>query len=134
MLKKHGSEVTVFGRDRERTQGLAGEFGAAKASLSAADFREYDIVVNATPLGTKGPNEHKTIATADQLASTKLVYDLIYNPAETTLAVEAKNAGAAFIGGLEMLVNQGAKQFEIWTGQEAPIDAMGRAVRQRLEI
>ncbi|MEP7214368.1 MAG: shikimate dehydrogenase [Acidobacteriota bacterium] len=134
MLTKHGSKVIVFGRDQERAHGLAAELGAAKAFLPATDFREYDIVVNATPLGTLGPNENKTIATAEQLTGTKLVYDLIYNPVETRLAVEAKIAGAAFIGGLEMLINQGVKQFEIWTGNDAPIDVMRSAVRRRLGI
>lgn len=134
MLKKYGSDVTVFGRDIARTQGLTEKMGVAAASLPAVSFSDFDIVVNATPLGTKGAAESETIATAEQLAGVKLVYDLIYNPSETKLSIEARKAGAAFIGGLEMLVQQGAKQFELWTGQSAPIEEMRAAACRRLGL
>jgi shikimate 5-dehydrogenase len=87
-----------------------------------------DIIVNTTPLGTKGHQEEATIATARQLEGTKLVYDLVYNPAETRLMKEAKKAGVKAINGLEMIIRQGTRQFEIWTGQKAPIHEMRAAV------
>jgi 3-dehydroquinate dehydratase / shikimate dehydrogenase len=132
MLKQYGSVVTVIGRDSQKSANLAGELGAKTTSFSGTDFGGFDIVVNATPIGTKGPNEEDTVATAEQLNGTKIVYDLTYNPTETRLAREAKKAGALFVGGLEMLISQGGRQFEIWTGQEAPLDVMRAAVRLRL--
>ena len=63
---------------------------------------------------------------------TALVYDMVYNPPETTLIREAKKAGARTLGGLPMLIYQGAAAFERWTGKEAPIDVMFRAGEQAL--
>jgi shikimate dehydrogenase len=63
-----------------------------------------------------------------------VVYDLTYNPVDTVLAAEARSAGATFIGGLEMLINQGAEQFKIWTGLDGPLDLMRSAARKRLGL
>ncbi|HMJ08237.1 MAG TPA: shikimate dehydrogenase [Pyrinomonadaceae bacterium] len=136
MLKKNGAAVTVFARNAVKGKTLADEFGVEFANTPALNddkaFSEFDIIVNATPLGTKGIMENESIASAGQLTRTKLVYDLIYNPAETRLSREAKAAGIPFIGGLEMLIGQGVRQFEIWTGKDAPRAEMTAAVRKRL--
>jgi 3-dehydroquinate dehydratase/shikimate dehydrogenase len=132
-LRDEGAAVTIFGRNAEKGQALAQEFGAAYQP-SAGDrimSDEFDIVVNATPLGM-GTNSNFTVLTAPQLERLKLVYDLIYNPAETRLMREAKTAGVPAIGGLEMLIAQGAEQFRIWTGLEAPVQEMREAVEKRL--
>ena len=62
-----------------------------------------------------------------------LVYDLVYHPAETALMKAARERGAGVIGGLAMLVYQGAASFELWTGQQAPVDVMFGAAREALE-
>ena len=132
-LKRSGAEVTVFARDVAKARTLGDEFAVAVEELSPAGrFTGYDILVDTTPLGTKGETVNQTVAAADQISGLKLVYDLVYNPAETRLIHEARQAGVPSIGGLEMLVAQGAAQFEIWTGQAAPIDAMAEAVRRKL--
>jgi 3-dehydroquinate dehydratase/shikimate dehydrogenase len=132
-LKQEGSVVTLLARDTSKASSFADEFGIRVEQLNR-DHRALttDILVNATPLGTRGENENETIATAEQLCDVKLVYDLVYNPSETRLMREARTAGAKIIGGLEMLVSQGAKQFEIWTGDQAPLEEMREAVRRRL--
>jgi shikimate 5-dehydrogenase len=56
-----------------------------------------------------------------------LVFDMVYDPAETRLLREAKAKGCTLIGGLEMLIAQAVAQFEIWTGQEAPLEVMKAA-------
>ena len=77
-------------------------------------------------------DETDAIASAEELRGVKLVYDLVYNPAETRLLREAGMSGAKTIGGLEMLIAQGGQQFLIWTGNEAPVDVMKTAITERL--
>ena len=132
-LKQEGANVTVVARDSSKASALANEFRVSFDQLTT-DHRPLttDILVNATPLGTKGDRENDSIATAEELRGVRLVYDLVYNPTETRLLREAKAAGAETINGLEMFFAQGARQFEIWTGKEAPLDAMRDAVEKRL--
>jgi len=66
------------------------------------------------------------------LKKTRAVYDLIYRPAETKLLAAAKAAGCQTANGLGMLLHQGAKAFEIWTGQPAPLAVMRRALEQNV--
>ncbi|MDI1240772.1 MAG: shikimate dehydrogenase [bacterium] len=132
-LVEAGANVAVHARDLQKVERLAESFGVRSSQLPET-FAGFDIVVNCTPLGTKGDTEDQTIATADQLADVKLVYDLVYNPIETRLIHEAKSAGVKTLGGLEMLIAQGAEQFKIWTGREAPIEAMSAAVGKRLNF
>jgi shikimate dehydrogenase len=61
------------------------------------------------------------------------VVDIVYNPDRTRLLLEAERAGAATVGGLGMLANQGALAFEIWTGRRAPLDIMSEAATRALE-
>ncbi len=97
------------------------------------DFNDFDVLINATPLGTKGAFENETPAIAAQIENVKLVYDLIYNPFETKLMSEARKKSVPTFGGLAMLVAQGAKQFEIWTGKPAPMTEMSRAALQKIQ-
>lgn len=134
-LRNEGASVLLHARSVHTASTLAEEFDIAVKGIPAPGSKyEADIVVNATPLGTKGSNEGRTIATADQLTGVRLVYDLVYNPIETRLGREAKEAGAAFLGGLEMVLAQGKGQFEIWTGHIAPITQMTEAVKLKLAL
>ncbi|MGB7069048.1 MAG: shikimate dehydrogenase [Pyrinomonadaceae bacterium] len=128
-LVRESASVTIFARNTERSIGLANEFDTGLERLTLdTDLRKFDVVVNATPLGVRGDRESESIAFADQLAGVKVVYDLTYNPVETVLTREAKAAGAAVIGGLDMLIGQAADQFKIWMGIDAPIDTMRSVV------
>ncbi len=131
-LKQHGADVILVARDLEKASVLANEFNISIEKLTM-DRRllTTDIIVNTTPLGTIGELENETIATAEQLKGIKLVYDLIYNPLETRLMHEAKSANVEAMGGLEMLIAQGAQQFSIWTGLDAPLEEMSDGVRQK---
>ena len=80
----------------------------------------------------KGPLENESLFTAEQLEGVKFVYDLVTKSTDTPLVAEAKKAGIPAIGGLEMLVAQGGMQFEIWTGQNAPIEMMKECVFDRI--
>jgi len=152
-LKQEGADVTVFARDPDKAHDLADEFsvnlvkhssppykGGVADAASAADgvvfslaTTNFDVIVNTTPLGMRGPDQDQTPLTSEQLMGVKLVYDLVTRRDETPLLREARKAGIAAIGGIEMLIAQGVKQFEIWTSREAPTDLMRQAVLDRLK-
>lgn len=136
-LQQEGANVALLVRNVRKAQSLADEFNVRIEPLTLGQSpmaTSFDILVNATPLGTKGALQNQTIALSDQLGATKLVYDLIYNPSETRLIHEARSADIETLGGMEMLIAQGVKQFEIWTGKNAPGDSMAAAVRKRLQL
>ena len=94
---------------------------------------ESDLLVNCTTLGMKhGPNEDRSPIPARYIPPGALVYDLVYNPPETPLLREAARAGATILGGLFMLVYQGAASFEFWTGRKAPVEVMLKAAMAAL--
>ena len=95
---------------------------------------QSQLLVNCTSLGSAGTSEeNETPVPADAIRSDMLVYDLVYRPTETRLLCEAKGRGARTLGGLPMLMYQGAASFRIWTGQEPPLDVMFDAARGALE-
>ena len=131
-LRKEGANVTVFARNPEKASLLAEKFGAKCKTLNASHFNDFDIVINATPLGTHGTFGADTPASAAQLRGARLAYDLVYNPIETLFLRQASEAGCDTIGGLSMLVLQGAEQFKLWTGIEAPVAVMREAAERAL--
>lgn len=131
-LRKHGANVTVFARDASKAESLAAEFGAAHAVFPCASYRDFDILVNSTPLGMTGKGDGQTPATAAELAGLDLVYDLVYVPFQTPLMDEADKAEVPKIGGFAMLLAQALEQQRIWTGLEPPAEIMARAALERL--
>ena len=89
-----------------------------------------DLVLNATSLGLKPGDPSPLDEKQFSLHQARAVYDMIYNPAETALLQAARAAGCRAANGLGMLLHQGAKAFEIWTGQTAPLDVMRQALEQ----
>lgn len=132
-LRQAGASVTVFARRPESARPLAEKFGASFGSLANASFSSFDVVINATPLGTRGHSENETPAAAGQLRGARLAYDLVYNPRDTRFMREARQAGCESVGGLAMLVAQATEQFKLWTGHDAPADVMREAARRPLE-
>ncbi len=134
-LKKENAEVTIIVRNIEKAEDLAKEFNVnlQKLSTQHSALSTFDILVNATPLGMKGKFENETPLTAKQLEGLNLVYDLVYNPFETELLKQADKANVPKISGLAMLVAQGMRQFEIWTGKNAPLKKMSAAALNKLK-
>jgi len=93
----------------------------------AAAIHEVDLVVNATSVGLK-PDDSLHFDT-EWFSGRHCVFDTIYNPAETELLRIARTAGARVANGLGMLLHQGARAFELWTQQPAPVEVMRRALR-----
>ena len=115
-LRRQQANVTLFARDVSKARAIGQVFDVSYEPLQSASFAEYDVVVNATPLGS-GELIDRTPATAEQLVGARYVYDLVYNPIETRLLKEASKVGCKTLRGLEMLVAQAKIQFELWTGQ-----------------
>ncbi|MGI9056601.1 MAG: shikimate dehydrogenase [Pyrinomonadaceae bacterium] len=134
-LKTEGAEVTIFARDLSKAKKLAEEFQVELQELKTQNSKleTFEIVVNATPLGTKGELERETPATSEQLKNIQLAYDLVYNPFETRFLREAKNADVPTIGGMAMLIAQAMKQQKIWTDLDAPMKEMSQAALQKLK-
>ena len=124
-LRERGARVTVLNRTRERAEALARELGAERAGpLEALADARWDVLVNTTSVGLR---EDASPIRAEWLRPGTLVMDAVYDPPETRLLRDARARGAQPIGGKWMLVLQAAEQLRLWTGREAPIEAMARA-------
>ena len=93
--------------------------------------RDADLVINATSLGLK--KEDPSPLSPGCFRRGLLAYDMIYRPAKTPFTSAAQKGGARTAGGASMLLHQGAKSFEIWTGRRAPVSAMRRALLRSLK-
>ena len=129
-LKERGAEVWVLNRTSIKAQKLARQ---AKAhAIKRADLRKvaFDVIINATPVGMGNTSE---CALKDAEIQARVVFDMVYDPVETHLLKVARSKGIAVIPGVEMFVQQAARQFEIWTGKPAPAGDMLRAVTIALQ-
>ena len=131
-LGERRARPTVFARDAAKARAVAEEFGAESDALEGAGFHSFDVVINTTPLGTRGLLEAETPALARQLRGVRVAYDLVYNPAETRFLREAREAGCLTVGGLGMLAAQAEAQFRLWTEREPPPGLMLAAAEKQL--
>jgi shikimate dehydrogenase len=137
------ARLTIANRTEDRARPLAelvSESVAAEVcgldavseELSEA-MRAADLVVQSTSLGMlHGPDEAVSPVPGEWFAPDQVAFDLVYNPERTPFLEAADRAGARTIGGLAMLVHQGAESFRLWTGLEPPVDVMFDAARQAL--
>lgn len=91
-----------------------------------------DLIVNATPAGTYPKIDSSPLGDEAPLHEGQVVYDLVYNPAQTKLAKLARTKGAKAVTGLGMLVRQGAASFEVWTSRPSPYEVMLSAAMKAL--
>nr|WP_179581979.1 shikimate dehydrogenase [Edaphobacter lichenicola] len=134
-MRDKGAEVFILNRTAETAQKLAKQSGSKTIKKDALSKTTFDVIVNATPIGMTGIKGAQILEAAD--LNTKLVFDLVYNPLETPLLRLARQHSIPIITGIEMFVQQGARQFEIFTGKPAPEEEMLRvvihALRQQAE-
>jgi shikimate dehydrogenase len=127
-LRKAGvGDVMVWNRTPERARDLCAELGGR----AVAEAEPADVLVNCTAVGLDGAGS--TFAqlplSAEALGGYQCVLDFVYAGGQTELIEAARDAGAAVVDGLELLVRQGAFSFEAWTGRSAPLDVMRSAAR-----
>jgi len=134
-LRDKGAEVYILNRTVETAAKLAKQSGARVLKREALMKMQFDAIVNATPIGMAG-QKGAPLLKPEELR-TRLVFDLVYNPVDTPLLKMARAQGIPVITGVEMFIQQGARQFEIWTGKPAPEEEMLRvvvhALRQQAE-
>ena len=136
------SSLVIANRTPARAEALAAELRGSVTEVAALDLASStlaqwiasaDLVVNATSVGMQGgPAEGRSPVADGLIPSTCVVVDMVYSPEATPLLKMAKDAGARVVEGLPMLVHQGAAAFELWTGEEAPIEVMFSAARRAL--
>ncbi len=119
------ANITITGRNMKSAQALAAAVKGEVVSLKQASQGRYDALVHATPIGmTPKPDE---CLFADRIPA-GVVFDMVYNPHETLLLKRAREQGLTVVPGIEMLLEQAAHQFEIWTGETAPRPVMRTAI------
>ena len=129
-----GAEVFILNRTPETAQKLARQSGSRTIKREAVAKTHFDVIINATPIGMAGQATKNTPTSPLEAAeiNARYVFDLVYNPVETPLLRLARQKGIPVITGVEMFVQQGARQFEIWTGKPAPEEEMLRVVLHSL--
>ena len=138
LLKEGAGQVTIANRTVERAHRLIDALDSPRNAdavlLEPAELSNgWDLIVNCTTLGMRHvPGEKETPLPGHAIPPSSLVYDLVYNPEETPLLQAAARAGARTLGGLPMLIYQGAEAFRLWTGREAPVEVMFQAARRVL--
>lgn len=133
-LADAGADVHIANRTVERAKTVAADIGkrATAGGLETRDLiSDADILLNATSVGME-PDSNKTPVPQSYLHGGLVVLDAVYTPIETRLLREAAEVGATTIDGAWMLLYQGVVAFEIWTGQDAPIQSMNTALRAEL--
>ena len=131
-------QITILNRTVDRAESLAVDMEkiTGKRILPAAldgasekkAFDDAGLVVNTTSLGMFPNTDASPLLSVDAVRPDLVLYDTVFNPLETLLMRQFKSKGAPAYGGLDMLVFQGARSFEIWTGIEPPTDVMKQAV------
>ena len=126
-LIEAGAEVAIASRTPEKGKKLAESLRCPWHPLSEAASLSADVLVNATSVGMSPYADTSPVSEA-ALVNFPVMMDIVYSPLETLLMRKAKEAGCKVIGGLAMLLYQGAAQFELWTGQSAPVEVMRKAL------
>lgn len=128
-LAREGAEVEVWNRTASRAQRLCAELGGAP--VESPDAASYELIVNSTAVGLHGEDPFAELPLRyPDFGPRQIVVDLVYGPGGTQLLTIAERADARVVDGIEVLVRQGARSLELWTGMEAPLETMRAAARR----
>ena len=139
-LLQNRSAVALAGRNIGKVEALACDLRKQQSSVRSlliSDLDEQfmnsiDIIINTTPVGM-APHLDAIPLHEDLLFEKHTVFDIVYSPVMTKLLTAAEKKGCAIVNGIEMLIYQGARQFELWTGKQPPIPAMFSAIVNHLQ-
>jgi shikimate 5-dehydrogenase len=124
-LADSSANITITGRDLKAAQALASVVKGEAITLKQAETMQFDALIHATPVGMT-PDVNGCLF-SDRIPA-GIVLDMVYNPHETALLKNAAAQGCTIIHGIDMLLEQAAHQFEIWTGESAPKGVMRNAI------
>lgn len=131
-LANVGAHITIVNRTRERAQELIDSLRVPSTVGDVGSVDGVELIVNCTSAGMQPKVDESPLPDEAPLQSGVVVYDMVYRPARTRLMKQVEAAGGRAIGGLGMLVRQGAAAFKIWTGVEPPVDVMLAAAQGEL--
>jgi 3-dehydroquinate dehydratase/shikimate dehydrogenase len=130
-LARAGASVCVCARKPEKAKALAQRAGGTAIQRKSLRHEFFDAIVNTTPVGM---HPHTNVSPLDaRELNCRLLFDTIYRPERTKLMQLAARRGIETVSGVEMFLAQGIAQWEIWTGERAPVKAMRRAVVRSLK-
>ena len=130
VVKGGGTPIVVY-RSEERAANLAAQFGCRMVPLREIETIEADCLINTTPVGMFPSCDDSPIE-CGPLSRFRWVMDTIYNPMETRLLRDARQARCKVISGLDMFVHQGAEQIKLWLNREPPRGVMRQVVTEAL--
>ncbi len=130
-MQEKGADFLLASRTEFRGRALADELDCRWVSLTKTEEIKGDILINATSVGMVPEIENSPVEDT-VLPQFQVVMDIVYAPLKTRLLATAEQAGCEIINGLEMLLYQGVAQFEMWTGEKAPVDIMRKALLNSL--
>lgn len=136
-LIMQGANIFIAGRNAERIKPLVHDLRKKKPEIEyclikdiSLDFiKQIDIIINTTSVGMT-PNIDNTPIDTDLIYSRHTIFDIVYSPNMTKLLLAGSDKNCKIVRGIEMLINQGARQFEIWTGKKAQISVMEDVLRK----
>ncbi|MHC4573416.1 MAG: shikimate dehydrogenase [Planctomycetota bacterium] len=126
-LSDAGAKINIYNRTVAKARKLAGEFGCTFSPLSEMRKVDAKLLINCTSIGMH-PNVDATPLPKESVRKDMVVFDTVYNPAETLLLRQARAAGAKTIDGMSMFINQACAQFKLFTGQSADRELMRQTV------
>ncbi len=119
LFTSEGADVTIMGRNPKSVQQLCKKFGCE--STDKSDPSEYDMIVNCSPIGMY--EEEKYPIDLTKIRSEQVIFDVVYTK-ETQLECVGRERGCTIVPGLDMLIGQGMRAFEVWTGQKPSYESM----------
>ena len=128
-LSDAGARITLVGRNADRVRALAKICGAEPLLAEQLPELYFDALVHATPLGMY---PHVKECFFNGRIPADVVFDMVYNPLETELTRRAREQGKTVIRGMQMFVEQAVRQFETWTGEQAPRSVIEKAALEAL--
>ena len=119
LFTAEGADVTIIGRNQKTVQQLCKKFGCE--TTDRPDPSEYDMIVNCSPIGMY--EEEKYPIDLTKIGKEQIIFDVVYTK-ETQLECVGRERGCTIVPGLDMLIGQGMRAFEVWTGQKPSYDSM----------
>lgn len=131
LLNRTGPKASKLAKDAAKALGANVKGMRLTAETLSENISSADLLINATSVGMH-PKTKESLVDKNLLRSDMAVFDIVYNPVRTQLIRDAEAVGAKTVGGLSMLVYQGALAFELWTKKKAPVDVMFKAVESQM--